>query len=93
MGGDEFVVLMPETDGASAHEPARRFIQTVQDLSIEIEEGVQIDTLGLSLGIATYPNDAKDGKALIEEADAAMYRAKQAGGNCFSDSSGEVFKL
>ena len=92
VGGDEFVVLMPETDGAAAHEPAQRFIRTVQELSIEIGEGVQIDTLGLSLGIATYPNDAKDGNALIEEADAAMYRAKQAGGNCFADSSGGVFR-
>ena len=35
--------------------------------------------IGISIGIALYPSDAKDAEALIKAADAAMYRAKQAG--------------
>ena len=89
-GGDEFVVLMPETDGVGAREPARRFIEAIQKLAIDLENGGRIDSLGLSIGVAVYPNDGRERKALIQEADAAMYRAKQAGGNRFADSSREV---
>lgn len=88
VGGDEFVVVLPETDVTGARVVAARFIEAIENLRIDSGNGTQIDFLGLSLGIAAYPRDADERKALIAEADAAMYRAKRAGGRCFVDSGG-----
>jgi len=91
IGGDEFLVLMPETDAESAMHLAERFVSRVRDLKIDVGDGRHADGIGASIGVASYPTDGEERAALVKEADAAMYRAKQAGGNRYSDSSGEVY--
>jgi diguanylate cyclase (GGDEF)-like protein len=78
-GGDEFAILMPETDAAQAQQVAsriHRFIRSspVPDLDTNI-------TCTVSIGIAslTAQQDGRSIDALLEQADQALYKAKQAG--------------
>ena len=77
-GGDEFVVVIPElapqADGRVVAEKILRAIEAPLEA-----EGATL-RLGASVGISLYPEDARDGEALLRNADAAMYRAKQSGG-------------
>lgn len=74
-GGDEFLVLLPQTVGRAAGELAQRVVNSVSGLATP--EG---DPVGISLGLATA--DAEDTpQTLLARADAAMYRAKAQGGN------------
>lgn len=91
IGGDEFLVLMPETGIPEARQLPLRLIRAIRKLRIDLAGRGQVDFVGASFGIACYPQDAEERKALLEKADAAMYRAKEAGGNRLSDSSGKVF--
>ncbi len=70
-GGEEFVVLLPQTDKKSAQFAAER---------LRVQINVFLPTT-ISLGIATYPDDTQDINELTEKADAALYKAKQSGKN------------
>jgi len=79
LGGDEFMVVLP----AIAHaEDAARVGQRILDaLSVPFNfEGHELH-IGVSIGIALYPNDGKSAEALLKNADIAMYRAKEQGRN------------
>lgn len=80
-GGDEFVLLLPALAAtADAAVIADKIIRAVaQPMQIE----GQLLTLGLSLGIALYPEDGDSIAALTAAADQAMYQAKALGGSCF----------
>ncbi len=81
MGGDEFVVLLPEIEGpdAAAH-TARRLIETLKrPVAIDGHELV----VTISIGVSMYPEDSDSAIELIKNADAAMYRAKQTGRDSF----------
>lgn len=73
-GGDEFVVVLPETDQAGALVAAERLRSHVESTEFLID-GVQLN-LTLSIGIATYPDHAKSNKEIIQMADQAMYSGK-----------------
>jgi diguanylate cyclase (GGDEF)-like protein/PAS domain S-box-containing protein len=72
-GGDEFVVLLSETNLAEAARVATRMLRAIED--IRVIGGHEIHTTG-SLGIALYPKHGGDGDTLIKHADIAMYQAK-----------------
>jgi len=74
-GGDEFVILLPQTPKRSAINVARRLHQLVGKHSFLAEEGLNI-RLTASLGIASFPEDAKNKDDLIRLADQAMYMVK-----------------
>jgi diguanylate cyclase (GGDEF)-like protein len=79
MGGDEFVVLMPElTESDAALGLAEKIRHAVGQPFIF--DGHEL-TITCSLGVAIYPDDGTDEAALIKSADEAMYRAKDAGRN------------
>ncbi|MGO8991577.1 MAG: PAS domain S-box protein [bacterium] len=75
MGGDEFLLLLPDTDQV---EDAIRVAQKVQDVlqAPFIMDGHEI-CIGASIGIAIYPDDGTDVDSLVSHADKAMYEAKQ----------------
>jgi diguanylate cyclase (GGDEF)-like protein/PAS domain S-box-containing protein len=76
-GGDEFVVLLSETEpSASAGVIARRMLDAVSGIR-EID-GYAVD-VSTSIGIAMYPADGQDAETLIENADIAMYHSKAEG--------------
>jgi len=83
LGGDEFVVLLQGvTELDQANQVGRKLITAI-DAPINFHgEACQV---GASIGISLYPADSSDLQDLINRADAAMYRAKRAGGNRLDD--------
>lgn len=78
-GGDEFVVVLPDlAQQADCDVVAQKILRA---LEAPLRAGGEDLRLGASVGISLYPADAGDGDALLRNADAAMYRAKRAGGN------------
>ena len=80
LGGDEFVLLLPDTDDAGASRVAAKLIEAMAQ-PCQIEQNELTSTV--SIGIALYPNDGQDFETLSKNADAAMYRVKQASRNDF----------
>jgi diguanylate cyclase (GGDEF)-like protein/PAS domain S-box-containing protein len=79
IGGDEFVLLFEEIAGAEAAIVMARKLMALFDRPFVLD-GQEISATA-SLGICLYPGDGKDPDALLRNADAAMYRAKEAGRN------------
>src|SRR3989344_2402762 len=90
-GGDEFAVLLPETDKASAAEVALRLLEGIKNLEVEIAEGQKIN-IDVALGVDTFKPDQKKPqkkvpqnavkqyeKKLVDGADHAMYESKRRG--------------
>jgi diguanylate cyclase (GGDEF)-like protein/PAS domain S-box-containing protein len=82
LGGDEFAVVLnnlsaPEDAAVVAHKIIAAFQAPFQ------VEGHSLPAT-LSIGAALFPNDSTDQETLLKNADAAMYRSKDAGRNCFS---------
>jgi diguanylate cyclase (GGDEF)-like protein len=75
-GGDEFVVILPQTDGPSARVLAEKLRRLVEGHTFLQEEGINA-RLGVSLGIATYPQEATTKEALIRLSDKRMYEDKE----------------
>lgn len=75
-GGDEFALLLPETDLAGARARAEKLRAAVQS-----EFGAGDHSLRVSAGVATFPTEGTNARALYEAADRRLYRAKAAGGN------------
>jgi diguanylate cyclase (GGDEF)-like protein len=75
-GGDEFVVILPQTDGAPARLLAEKLRRLVEGHTFLQEEGINA-RLGVSLGVATYPAEATTKEALIRLADKRMYEDKE----------------
>lgn len=78
MGGDEFAVLMPNTDAVQAERMADRLLQ---QLNTPIHYGTHLLDISGSIGIAQWDGNA-DGKELMRRADLAMYAAKNNGKSC-----------
>jgi diguanylate cyclase (GGDEF)-like protein len=76
-GGDEFVVLLPETDPTGAFVLAEKIRLGVHAMPIEIEGGTPSPSL--SIGVVSYPDDGRTSDELIISADGAMYTSKRAG--------------
>ena len=79
-GGDEFAVILPDADTEAATRVAKRILEKAAEAALPPELVAARETLGLSIGIATFPRPAGDAVGLVEAADTAMYRAKQSGG-------------
>jgi diguanylate cyclase (GGDEF)-like protein len=78
VGGDEFVLIVPGyADDAQLRELAGRLIERVQEIGLR-DYGGRFP-LGVSIGIATWPDRVDAVEQLLDVADAAMYTAKQAG--------------
>ncbi len=78
-GGDEFVVLLPETDPSGAFVLAEKIRQGVTELAIETPTE-RIRT-SLSIGVVAYPQDGRTADDLMISADQAMYLSKRRGKN------------
>lgn len=79
-GGDEFAVLLIETDAHGAKVVAERIRDAFESKPFLERRGLTL-ALTASLGIATYPDDATSVNDLLQAADEAMYRAKRSGKN------------
>jgi diguanylate cyclase (GGDEF)-like protein len=75
-GGDEFVVLLPETDPTGAYVLAEKIRLGVTGLPINLING---DHPSISIGVVSYPGDGRTADELMISADNAMYASKRAG--------------
>ncbi len=78
-GGEELVVILPETNKVNTIIKAERIRKKIQDMSL-VFDGKKIK-ISVSGGIATFPQDAVEANKLIHCADKALYRAKGEGKN------------
>lgn len=81
MGGDEFYVLAEElNDGRHAADIAQKLLD---EAARPVQIGGEERRLSVSIGIGIYPDDGGDGQTLLQNADSAMYRAKNLGKNSY----------
>jgi diguanylate cyclase (GGDEF)-like protein len=79
LGGEEFVVLLPQVTAKGAVESAERLREAVANH--EIHPGGPLKRVTVSTGVALFPADAKEADALLKAADEALYQAKHLGRN------------
>src|SRR6185312_8705360 len=77
-GGEEFVVLLPETDAYGGAIVAERLGAVVRDRPIAIE-GRGAIPITVSIGVAVFPEHGADAQRVLQAADDALYAAKKAG--------------
>ena len=77
-GGDEFVVLLPETSRDQALECARRILDEIRQTPLLANEKYGPIRICASFGVASFPDDAQTPDELLSRADEAMYRVKGA---------------
>jgi diguanylate cyclase (GGDEF)-like protein len=78
-GGEEFVLVLPRTTKEAAMARAEALRKAVKEL--QVETGGQILSVAISLGVASYPEDAMTKIGLIDMADGALYQSKKGGRN------------
>jgi diguanylate cyclase (GGDEF)-like protein len=79
-GGEEFTLLLPETDEASAIALAERMRQLIAETALMTEQGAV--TITISIGAAFKDAECKNLEELLRRSDDALYTAKHAGRNC-----------
>jgi diguanylate cyclase (GGDEF)-like protein len=89
-GGDEFVILLPETDQEQACQAAQRFHQIVTQKTVDTAKGAI--PLKISMGVACR-NNSEDIENLLIKTDQALYAAKEAGRNRVSSFDAKSHKL
>ncbi len=90
LGGDEFVIVLPNRNAAEASLIASRITDALVN---PLQIGTKQVAMSASVGISMYPDNATDIDTLIQQADAAMYKAKQAGRSTFRFFSADMDRL
>jgi diguanylate cyclase (GGDEF)-like protein len=79
-GGEEFLLLLPETDLNQAMIVAENIRESIAALKISCE-GITLPQVTCSFGVSSYPDHGIKEEELLKTADAALYNAKHAGRN------------
>ncbi|MGI9953199.1 GGDEF domain-containing protein [Moorellaceae bacterium AZ2] len=79
-GGEEFALILPGVDCGQAQQVAERIRKAIEEHVFARDKGVEV-RLTVSIGIAAWPQDAREKTELLSRADAALYMAKRAGRN------------
>ncbi len=79
-GGEEFVIVMPDTDRSKAYAVAERLRKSIADQPFQVEEGVEVEVTA-SMGISTLEDHNDTPQTLFKRADKAVYQAKRDGRN------------
>lgn len=80
-GGEEFVVVMPDTDGPVAEKVAERIRAEIARTPFAIGKEGQSVTVTISVGVSSARGQADDVRSLLKRADMALYEAKKSGRN------------
>ena len=89
-GGEEFAILLPETDAETAYQVAQRLRQCISETAIQSTNGVV--SITVSIGIACSEGEVNNLAVLLDRADTAMYEAKRAGRNKVSPAEVHQYK-
>ncbi|MBF0522079.1 MAG: GGDEF domain-containing protein [Candidatus Omnitrophica bacterium] len=85
-GGEEFCIVLPDTDYLGAQYVAERIRKSVEESAIKAYDTLVQTTV--SIGVSNYPSDGQNINDLVDKADFALYRAKKYGRNkvfCFAE--------
>ena len=80
LGGEEFAIILPQTDGANAFEVAERLRKTVADTGVVLQQGLPIH-FTISIGVVALHGSNTNIEILLNQADKALYEAKHTGRN------------
>jgi diguanylate cyclase (GGDEF)-like protein len=80
-GGEEFTVILPGIEKENALIIASKLRELIEHYNFPEQEGQPSGNLTISVGLASFPDDAKTAKELIDKADKALYKAKESGRN------------
>src|SRR5215475_12632969 len=80
-GGEEFVVVMPDTDLSFAYSISERLRHSIETTPVKISRAPNALNITISIGIAGLENGDASAEALLRRADQALYRAKRSGRN------------
>ncbi len=81
MGGEEFVLVMPDTDMALAYTIAERLRQSIGGVPFDVNATSGALSITISIGMSTLEREDDDADTLLKRADKALYRAKRDGRN------------
>lgn len=81
-GGEEFVVVMPETDAVTAGQKLASVRHVIAHTPIRLTAQGVVAALTISAGLAGLPDDGASAEELLRAADARLFRAKDGGRNC-----------
>lgn len=85
-GGEEFLIILPETDLKGASKLAQSLVQRIEQLPVEqIVGGLHIT---ISIGVCSYPQQATRAEDLVQIADQHLYQAKRQGRNQYTAGEG-----
>ena len=79
-GGDEFALILPDTDADEARRAAERILDAFRERPFVGEKRGPVP-IAASIGVATFPADGRTGTELIAAADVALYKVKRGGGH------------
>jgi two-component system cell cycle response regulator len=80
-GGEEFVVVMPDTDMSFAYSISERLRHSIETTPVKISSAPHLLNITISIGIAALEDGDASAEALLRRADQALYRAKRSGRN------------
>lgn len=80
-GGEEFIVVLPNSSTDRAYQIAERLRQSVERIDFEHGEHQPLGRVTISIGLATFPDHALSMETLIERADKSLYQSKNSGRN------------
>jgi len=92
-GGEEFAIILPETDSDQALVIAERIRQAVGAASFMVDTSNDPIRATVSIGAASFPKDASSSQELVHQADLAVYRAKLQGRNRVVGATSELLVL
>jgi diguanylate cyclase (GGDEF)-like protein len=87
-GGEEFVILLPETDVAGSLTAARRIGEAIRETPFPLPDN-EI-TVTVSVGVAVFPRHSRSAVGILDAADVALYAAKHAGRDTFVLADGPI---
>jgi diguanylate cyclase (GGDEF)-like protein len=87
-GGDEFVVMLPDTKHEGAEAICERAVQTIQSRQLKAPDGSQI-SIRITCGVSVYPDDGQNAADLLKVADTRLYVAKRQGQYIINSQSAE----
>ncbi len=79
-GGDEFTLILPESDQKETYTVAKRILDNVKNFELEAPNGT-LTSMTVSIGMAIFPEHSQDPTELFNIADSMMYKAKHEGKN------------
>lgn len=80
-GGEEFAIILPQTDGKGAYQIAERIRNNIKDFCPRFWKNFPKNCITVSLGVSVFPDHGTYSHDLIKNADKALYRAKRLGKN------------